>query len=401
MCIRGFLIVTDLRIILLPNEISGSEWLDDQISIAAESQDYITPDEIVTLRRCTVQIPIGSIEDIKVVAVDIRTSNLVINCRDGSNFEFIVHNYGSKIKKYRSPVVDFTLLHEKLLQQAKSRNSSYIYRCGLATDDIIPQVWCARVVDYIQWSIREDCVWSKWLQYWKLTMDTYFPKSESLWLKFSNNIVELEREFQRQRVQDGNWMFSEANNRYQICSSYPQTLVIPGLLVDDDIVLASVERSKGRVAALVWLHPSNQAALCRAAQPMSGIAGKATEADKKMCLAIKASGSMGKPLRIADARPRLNANANALQGKGFENIAFLGGPSVASLVFLDIENIHVMRSSFLKLKEGLLVHSPEYDDSITSSKWLYHISAVLKGSVAIAESLLMGYPILVHCSDGW
>ena len=58
------------------------------------------------------------------------------------------------------------------------------------------------------------------------------------------------------------------------------------------------------------------------------------------------------PLRIADARPKLNANAQALQGKGFENISFLGGPTVASITFLDVENIHVMRSSVLRLRES-------------------------------------------------
>jgi hypothetical protein len=35
------------------------------------------------------------------------------------------------------------------------------------------------------------------------------------------------------------------------------------------------------------------------------------------------------------------------------------------------------------------------------AKWLHHVSAVLRGAAASAESLLLGYPVLVHCSDGW
>ena len=40
-------------------------------------------------------------------------------------------------------------------------------------------------------------------------------------------------------------------------------------------------------------------------------------------------------------------------------------------------------------------------DAIVQSKWLYHVSNVLRGSIGMAESLLIGHPVLVHCSDGW
>ena len=47
---------------------------------------------------------------------------------------------------------------------------------------------------------------------------------------------------------------------------------------------------------------------------MAGMKGNSIEHDKKMLLAIKSSCLTGLPLRIADARPKLNANANAVQG---------------------------------------------------------------------------------------
>ena len=31
------------------------------------------------------------------------------------------------------------------------------------------------------------------------------------------------------------------------------------------------------------------------------------------------------------------------------------------------------------------------------SKWLGHVSSVLKGAASISESILLGHPILVHC----
>jgi myotubularin-related protein 1/2 len=78
------------------------------------------------------------------------------------------------------------------------------------------------------------------------------------------------------------------------------------------------------------------------------------EVDNKACLAIRYACPTGLPLRIADARPRVNASAMALQGKGYESVSALGGASMASLVFLDVENIHEMRKSLGRLREGVV-----------------------------------------------
>lgn len=53
----------------------------------------------------------------------------------------------------------------------------------------------------------------------------------------------------------------------------------------------------------------------------------------------------GSSLKIFDARPRLNASANALTGKGFEDVKDI--PGSAEITFLNIENIHTMVSCIL------------------------------------------------------
>ena len=215
--------------------------------------------------------------------------------------------------------------------------------------------------------------------------------------------------------------------------------MFPGCLTDEEIVAAAAQRSIGRLPSMVWIHNNTKAALCRAAQPMAGLTGNTIEFDKKLLLAIKQSSPSGLPLRIADARPKLNANANAVQGKGFENVSYLGGSSQAALVFLDIDNIHVVRGSYNKVKEGLATsnmynsnvdvnsavdnNSPNpgaststgggsggstYDSmssnaysTYLASKWPNHIASILRGAVGVADSLMNGNPVLVHCSDGW
>ena len=70
------------------------------------------------------------------------------------------------------------------------------------------------------------------------------------------------------------------------------------------------------------------------------------------------------------------------------------------IAFLDIQNIHVVRESLAKLREH---YSGENitNDYLQTSKWTMHTSSILRGAVAVADSLNAGHPTLVHCSDGW
>ena len=74
------------------------------------------------------------------------------------------------------------------------------------------------------------------------------------------------------------------------------------------------------------------------------------------------------------------------------NYSFLGGSSVVTLVFMDIENIHVMRSSLCKLRENLLsvtltsgdssagginLNSSSGSGSSSTGGWLGHVASVV------------------------
>lgn len=51
-------------------------------------------------------------------------------------------------------------------------------------------------------------------------------------------------------------------------------------------------------------------------------------------------------VKIFDARPYLNAMANKVHGKGYENTSHYKN---AEISFMDIENIHAVRDSYKKL----------------------------------------------------
>jgi hypothetical protein len=488
----GFLVITDLRVLFLPNEIQSPMWAKD-ISIKRSSDKGLTMEELIAVRKMTYQVPIGSIQDCKVSYIDMHTSTIALETKDGFRAEFLVrrppqghrrqamqrsNNPGQSVAMNRNGGAAGTAAQGTTIpRRRESRPSLHLaargtalpvpinFASGLETYCVSASVWCTRVADVIMFMLREDRCWIKWAQYIKLTCDemqglldtggsnakdpytgntstnnsankttSATASAAAAWVKKARQRISEDEEYSRLRVHDGEWVISSLNCSYQLCSTYPQSLVLPGSLSDEDIRGAASERSKGRLCVLSWLHPTSKVPLCRSAQPNAGMSGANCDADKKACLAIKSACPTGLPLRIADARPKLNANANSLQGKGFENVSFFGGPSVASIAFLDVENIHVMRSSLAKLREGwfgVQAHSAQLDSDFVqvnfsmfhvfelfqemcllpvanvsfiemqSSKWLTHISIVLRGAVGMAESILLGYPVLVHCSDGW
>ena len=263
--------------------------------------------------------------------------------------------------------------------------------------------------------------------------------------------VDLLAEFRRQGVLDDHrWRLTETNALYALCPTYPSTLVVPAALTDAVLADAARWRSKARVPVLTWYNRASGAPICRSSQPHAGLTDKVMAEDEASLMHLRAATSRtnagrlladsfdddgrgapvtpgkddgdsdgdvveisavspkvrgtGAPvLRIVDCRPVLNAKANAAMGKGHEVMSRLGGKESATLEFLDIANIHGMQESFRVLREAL--GAPDEGDgvyrAVHDSRWLNHVSLLLRGAVAVADHSAGGDPVLVHCSDGW
>ncbi|KAM0719527.1 hypothetical protein Q7P37_003657 [Cladosporium fusiforme] len=111
---------------------------------------------------------------------------------------------------------------------------------------------------------------------------------------------------------------------------------------------------------------------------------------------------------IADARPKLNMLANRATGGGIENPTYYAGHNdmPIEVSFLNIANIHVMRSSLDKVVESLgnsdYLDLPPNQELLRKSGWLGHVAGLIDGSEMVARVVgLGGSHVLVHCSDGW
>ncbi|XP_028840682.1 phosphatidylinositol-3,5-bisphosphate 3-phosphatase MTMR2 isoform X3 [Denticeps clupeoides] len=208
-------------------------------------------------------------------------------------------------------------------------------------------------------------------------------------------------ESKRQGLPNESWRISKVNDHYELCDSYPSTLVVPVTIPDEDLRRIAAFRAKGRIPVLSWIHPETQATVVRCSQPMVGVNSKRCKEDEKLLQAIMDANAQSHKLFIFDARPSVNATANKMKGGGYESEDAYQN---AELVFLDIHNIHVMRESLRKLKEVVYpnIEESHWLSNLESTHWLEHIKVILAGALRIADKVESGKTsVVVHCSDGW
>lgn len=226
------------------------------------------------------------------------------------------------------------------------------------------------------------------------------------------NLYDPIEEFKRQGVntiplsapastQSDGLRLSWANESFTMCSSYPRVFVVPSEKFISDVELHVVAqfRSRGRIPVMTWKHPNGRQTIWRCSQPKVGMNNARCLEDERLLSAITSSGDM---FGIYDARPKFNARANILAGKGFEN-PDLYKNCLKKIFFQNIENIHVMRGSYQTLVKACQkeVHDTQFLQQLTQSGWLAHIACVLKATCEMVKAVDQDkISLLIHCRYG-
>jgi len=233
-----------------------------------------------------------------------------------------------------------------------------------------------------------------------------------------------------------NWQVVDINDEdekrgrkaYECCQTYPRRFIVPkGVYFGSTKVATGDEFHRGvtEVANFrsgrrmpVFCYKYNMAwmsapSITRCSQPLIGPTGKRGYADEALLMAIKDT-NIADQLVVIDCRPKMNAQANLVAGKGYER-----GEAYhfCDVRFLDIENIHVMRDSLNALLELLDKSYNKWGDTAETNSshwiaqldrccWMEHIRMVIRAAVQSAKVVSPGgeqpgQSILVHCSDGW
>ncbi|KAJ7309539.1 hypothetical protein JRQ81_007587, partial [Phrynocephalus forsythii] len=242
------------------------------------------------------------------------------------------------------------------------------------------------------------------------------------------------------------WRISNINEKYKLCSSYPQELIVPAWITDKELESVAGFRSWKRIPAVVYRHQSNGAVISRCGQPEVSWWGWRNADDEHLVQSVaKACASDSKSnsgkwmngncsrdfsnggdfsdvefdssisnasgadslaiqpqkLLILDARSYAAAVANRAKGGGCECPEYYPNCEV---VFMGMANIHSIRKSFQSLRL-LCTQMPDpgnWLSALESTKWLQHLSVLLKSALLVVHAVDRDQrPVLVHCSDGW
>ena len=233
-----------------------------------------------------------------------------------------------------------------------------------------------------------------------------FSPSEDGW-----NIYNAEMEYARQGLTNLSTEYTQnkdvilrrtlLNENYNLCNTYPKYLITSAKIMDQELKLGAMYRTKNRLPCLSYYYYKNKGSVWRCSQNKSGITGNRNEYDEKLLGCISQVGS-DKNLCLFDARPYLSAYANKLKGAGFENVE---NYSNTQIFFCDIANIHDARNAIKKIYT--MTTSPNFSENkkfygeFNSTTWPEFIYLLIKSSMLIAQNVKSGRSTLIHCSDGW
>ncbi|XP_036849570.1 phosphatidylinositol-3,5-bisphosphate 3-phosphatase MTMR3 isoform X3 [Manis javanica] len=242
------------------------------------------------------------------------------------------------------------------------------------------------------------------------------------------------------------WRISNINEKYKLCGSYPQELIVPAWITDKELESVASFRSWKRIPAVVYRHQSNGAVIARCGQPEVSWWGWRNADDEHLVQSVakacasdtrsagskpstrnssrdltsagdlsdvefdsslsNASGAESlaiqpQKLLILDARSYAAAVANRAKGGGCECPEYYPNCEV---VFMGMANIHSIRKSFQSLRL-LCTQMPDpgnWLSALESTKWLHHLSVLLKSALLVVHAVDRDQrPVLAHCSDGW
>ncbi|KAK6631236.1 hypothetical protein RUM44_005762 [Polyplax serrata] len=170
------------------------------------------------------------------------------------------------------------------------------------------------------------------------------------------------------------WRISSQNQKFQMCTSFPQWLVVPYSLLDCDLVTASQSFRGNRPPIWTWSSP-NGAALIRTANLLPTITDRTQE--NRMLENIRKCHPLLKGPCIKDLDRELPSVSELFQ-------------CYSKLRDLCIPDSHRQ----FKMQDTHLYSALE------NTKWLHHVSSCLRIAVEAAQEIQLGLTTVVQESDG-
>lgn len=228
------------------------------------------------------------------------------------------------------------------------------------------------------------------------------------WLKWDASTGDVEScaddDFIRLGFNAQNWRISNANKNFELCETYPPSVIVPKAVTDEELRSASEGRFLSRFPVAVWRCKEKDTVLLRSSQPRVGLFSYRYAQDERILDCVW--NAMPEGLRcsrvlIIDARSYAAAWANRAKGGGFESDEYYKHTEIK---YLGLPNIHNIRYSFHQLRALLAAPRDQvaFLQSLQTTQWLHYLTSLLESAHECVRALHdEGRSVLVHCSDGW
>lgn len=245
-------------------------------------------------------------------------------------------------------------------------------------------------------SVAESIDWLSNLDDSRLLYPYYFRPMfdviEDGWQAF-----ELQREYKKLLSGSDEWRVTNANKNFSLCSTYPESLIVPKTISDDAIAKVAQFRCLGRFPVLSYIHKSNGACILRSGQPMIGVGNKRCKDDERLLNTIIGS----KRGYIIETRTQNIAQLAKTNGGGYEPEVHY---PLLKRVHRPIDRYTVLLDSLHKLVEACQdknCTTEKWLARLEASNWLRHICDVLTCACLVAQCIdHEGASVLVHGSEG-
>lgn len=203
------------------------------------------------------------------------------------------------------------------------------------------------------------------------------------------------QQFAHWRCSAERWRVSSVNKDFKVCSSYPQEVIVPFSVSDEDIRVVAGYRHLQRFPVLCFHHGKTQAVLLRGGQPLCGPLHKRCKEDVALLNACLPSLSKGK---VLDIRQPSTAQQHMSKGGGVELPSHYPQWKVE---YGKLEPPPSLLASLNKLIEACtdasVASSSSWFGRVESSGWLSHISRLLSAARFVTLCLHKdGSSVLVH-----
>ncbi|XP_069478580.1 myotubularin-related protein 9-like isoform X2 [Ambystoma mexicanum] len=194
------------------------------------------------------------------------------------------------------------------------------------------------------------------------------------------------------------WRWSEVNDDFAVCASYPPGAIVPRSMDDEALKKSAKFRQGGRFPTLSYYHRKNGTVMLRSAQPQTGPNVKRCHEDEMLLGAVLEGGERG---FIIDTRTAQTAKQARMLGGGFES---KGNYPQWRRLHRPLERGRVLQDSFVRLVEACNDPSLTVDrwlSRLEGCKWLSHVKEALSTACMAAQCMEREEAcVLVHGGEG-